>query len=74
MNYSRRQLYALGETLGDSVTCNKVGRGRIYGGGGNSSPAPASNSPTQTTVQNTNIPDYAQPYHIFKWPSARVFS
>ena len=30
MNYSRRQLYALGETLGDSVTCNKVGGGRIY--------------------------------------------
>ena len=62
MSYSRRQLYALGEPLGDSVTCNKVGGGRIYGGGGSSSPAPASNSPTQTTVQNTNIPDYAQPY------------
>ena len=29
MNYSRRQLYALGEALGDSVTCNKVGGGRI---------------------------------------------
>ena len=33
MYYSKRQLYALGETLGDSVTQNKVGRGRIYGGG-----------------------------------------
>ena len=34
MNYSRRQLYALGETLGESVTIKKVGGGRIYGGGG----------------------------------------
>ena len=61
MYYSKRQLYALGEPLGDSVTQHKVGGGRIYGGGG-SSPPPASTSPTQTTVQNTNIPDYAQPY------------
>jgi hypothetical protein len=63
MSYSRRQLYALGEPLGDSVTVKKVGGGRIYGGGGGgggSAPAPA--GPTQTTVQNTNIPEYAQPY------------
>jgi len=33
-SYSRRELYALGETLGDSVTRNKLGGGRIYGGGG----------------------------------------
>jgi hypothetical protein len=60
MNYSKRQLYALGESLGDCVTTNKVGGGRIYGGGGGGSPAPS--GPTQTTVQNTNIPEYAQPY------------
>ena len=61
MSYSKRQLYALGEALGDSVTVKKVGGGRIYGGGGGGgSPPPA--SPTQTTVQNTNIPEYAQPY------------
>ena len=59
MSYSKRQLYALGEPLGNSVTRSKVGGGRIYGGGGSSSPAPG---PTQTTVTNTNIPDYAQPY------------
>jgi len=59
MSYSKRQLYALGEPLGDSVTRSKVGGGRIYGsGGGGSAPA----GPTQTTVTNTNIPDYAQPY------------
>jgi len=62
MSYSRRQLYALGETLGDSVTCNKVGGGRIYGGGGGGGGSPAPAGPTNTTVQNTNIPDYAQPY------------
>ena len=59
MNYSRRQLYALGETLGDSVTCNKVGGGRIYGGGGGGGGSPG---PSTTTSYNTNIPEYAQPY------------
>jgi hypothetical protein len=58
-SYSRRELYALGETLGDSVTRNKVGGGRIYGGGGGGS---SPSGPTSTTVSNTNIPDYAQPY------------
>ena len=62
MSYSRRQLYALGEPLGDSVTCNKVGGGRIYGGGGGGGGSPPPAGPTNTTVQNTNIPDYAQPY------------
>lgn len=38
MNYSKRQLYALGEPLGNSVTENKVGGGRIYGGGGGGGP------------------------------------
>jgi len=59
MSYSKRQLYALGETLGDSVTRSKVGGGRIYGGGGGGGGSPG---PTNTTVTNTNIPDYAQPY------------
>lgn len=61
MNYSRRQLYALGEPLGDSVTIKKVGGGRIYGGGGGGGgSAPA--APTQTTAYNTNVPEYAKPY------------
>lgn len=55
MNYSRRQLEAFGEPLGDSVTRTKPG-GRIYGGGG----APA--APEKTTVTQTSIPDYAKPY------------
>ena len=54
MTYSRRQLEAFGEPLGDSVTRAKPG-GRIYGGGGSSTPA-------QQTVTQTSIPDYAKPY------------
>jgi hypothetical protein len=38
------------------------GGGMTLEGGGPSSPPPASSAPTQTTVQNTNIPEYAQPY------------
>ena len=37
MNYSLRQLYALGEPLGESATRLKLG-GRIYGGGGGGIP------------------------------------
>ena len=53
MSYSRRQLYALGEPLGESVTRLKPG-GRIYGGGG------GGGSSTQT--QTTDLPDWAKPY------------
>ena len=58
MSYSRRQLYALGEPLGSNVTRKTSGGKIIYGGG--DSPPPS--APTNTTVTNTNIPDYAQPY------------
>ena len=34
----------------------------LEGGGGQSAPAPAPAQPTTTTVQNTSIPEYAQPY------------
>ena len=54
-SYSRRELYALGETLGDSATQHKLGGGRIYGGGG------GGGQPTQNTTQTSNIPEYAKP-------------
>jgi hypothetical protein len=56
--FSRRELYAFGEPIGDSATVKKVGGGRIYGMGG------GGGGPTQTTstVQNTNVPEYARPY------------
>ena len=53
MNYSRRQLEALGEPLGDCVTRKEGGR-IIYGGGGSSAPS------TQTQV--SDLPDWAKPY------------
>jgi hypothetical protein len=58
--YSRRELYALGETLGDCVTTPKLGGGWICGGGGKG----GGGAPSQTTSTSyqTNIPEYAQPY------------
>jgi len=58
MSYSRRQLYALGETLGECVTRRKADGGLILGGG--SSPAPS--SPTQTTTGIQELPSWARPY------------
>jgi hypothetical protein len=59
-HYSRRELYALGEPLGESVTQAKVGGGRIYGGGG--SGGGGGGQPTQNTTVTSNIPEYAKPY------------
>lgn len=62
-NWSRRELEAFGEPLGDSVTQRKLGGGYVCGGGGKGggggggSPPPASQ-----TVTQTSIPEYARPY------------
>jgi hypothetical protein len=53
MSYSRRQLEALGEPLGDSVTRKEGGR-IIYGGGGG-----GGGDATQTQV--VDLPDWAKP-------------
>ena len=53
MSYSRRQLEAFGEPLGECVTRKEGGR-IIYGGGGGG-------GPTTTTVNQSNIPEYLQP-------------
>jgi len=59
MSYSRRQLYALGEPLGDCVTRLKPG-GRVYGGGDSGG---GSSQPANTTnVQTADLPDWAKPY------------
>jgi len=56
MSYSRQDLYALGEPFGTSATQKLPGsRTRTYGKGD-------SPGPTNTTVQNTNVPEYARPY------------
>jgi len=56
VSYSRRELYALGEPLGESVTTRKNGH-TIYGGGGSG----GGGGPTSQTVTQSNIPDYARP-------------
>jgi hypothetical protein len=53
MSYSRRELYAMGEPLGECVTRLKPGGGRIYGGGGG--------GPTSSTTNTSNIPDWLRP-------------
>ena len=58
-SYSRRELYALGETLGDSVTVKKVGGGRIYGGGGG---GPSGGGTATQSNQYSNISPWASPY------------
>ena len=52
MSYSRRQLYAMGEPLGESVTRKEGGR-IIYGGGGGGA--------TTSTTNTSNIPDWLRP-------------
>ena len=54
--FSRRELYALGEPIGDSATIKKVGGGRIYGMGG------GGNTTSTGTTYTSNIPEYAKPY------------
>ena len=54
MSYSRRELYAMGEPLGESVTRKEGGR-IIYGGGGGG----GGGSSTQTQV--VDLPEWAKP-------------
>jgi hypothetical protein len=55
MNYSRRQLEALGETLGECVTRKEGGR-VIYGGGGSGGGGGG------TSTQVSDLPEWAKPY------------
>lgn len=59
MSYSRRQLYAFGETIGEAATRKIAGR-IIYGDGGGG--GGGSSQPSSQTVSQTSIPDYAKPY------------
>ena len=56
MNYSRKQLYALGEPFGESATRLKPG-GRVYGGGG--SPSTPADTTSTTTAE---LPEWARGY------------
>ena len=59
MSYSRRQLYAMGEPLGDGATRHEVGGKIIYGTGGGGE-APSNTKQKQTVTQD--LPAWAQPY------------
>ena len=61
-NWSRRELEAFGEPLGDSVTQRKLGGGYICGGGGKGGGGGGGGPPAQQTVTQTSIPEYARPY------------
>ena len=64
MTYSRRQLYAMGEPLGDGATRMEVGGKIIYGGGGGSPPPQPTTTITESGPTVTNrttaneIPQY----------------
>jgi hypothetical protein len=61
ISYSRRELYALGEPLGDSATYLKADGGYVLGdGGGGGGSAPANT--TSTTTQTSELPEWARPY------------
>jgi hypothetical protein len=55
MSYSRRQLYAMGEPLGDGATRREVGGKIIYGGGGGG-------GTPETQRQIVDLPEWAKPY------------
>jgi len=60
MSYSRRELYALGEPLGDSATYRKVDGGLVLGdGGGGGGGSPPANTTTQQTQE---LPEWARGY------------
>jgi hypothetical protein len=59
-SYSRRELYALGEPLGDSATYLKADGGYVLGDGGGGSSQPANTTSTQTST--TELPEWARPY------------
>jgi hypothetical protein len=62
MSYSRRQLYALGEPLGDSATYRKASGGLVFGDGGGGGGSSQPSNQTSSTTQTQDLPDWAKPY------------
>lgn len=58
MHYSRRELYAAGEPIGDSATYRKADGGLILGDGGGQ----PSQSPVTQQTQISDLPDWAKGY------------
>jgi hypothetical protein len=60
-SYSRRELYALGEPLGDSATYLKADGGYVLGDGGGGGGGQPSNT-TSTSTQTAELPEWARGY------------
>ena len=58
MHYSRRELYAAGEPIGDSATYRKADGGLVLGDGGGG----GGNSPVQQQTTISDLPDWAKGY------------
>ena len=61
-SYSRRELYALGEPLGDSATYLKADGGYILGDGGGGGGGSAPANTTSTSTQTAELPEWARGY------------
>ena len=55
-HFSRRELYAAGEPIGDSATYRKASGGLILGDGG------GGGSPTSSGTTTQELPEWARPY------------
>jgi hypothetical protein len=62
LNWSRRELEAFGEPLGDCVTTPKLGGGWICGGGGKGGGGGGGPQQVTSTTTSSNVPEYARPY------------
>jgi hypothetical protein len=61
-SYSRRELYAFGEPLGDSATYLKADGGLILGDGGGGGGGAQPSDTTSTSTQTTELPEWARGY------------
>jgi hypothetical protein len=61
-SYSRRELYALGEPLGDSATYLKADGGYILGDGGGGGGGGQPANTTSASTQTQDLPEWAKPY------------
>lgn len=76
LNWSRRELEAFGEPLGDSVTMPKLGGGWICGGGGGKGGGGGGPQQVTSTTTTSNIPEYAKPYveNMLQSAQAQIYS
>lgn len=62
MSYSRRELYAMGEPLGDSATYRKADGGLVLGDGGGGGGGQSGELPEKTVTNIVELPEWARGY------------